>query len=265
MCWSHKMKISLSRILIATSAMSGVLAVLSSGASAFTFTTNFTATGGAEDDIFLDSVVVDGETFDFSSLAIVESVDILANDEFVGGNTGAASTDAGDAASTPGFAPNEDPSGAEVAAYLGNNNLNNIVDTEDDKVEADGSFEMELTFDQSLTSLLIWERGINSDLGVRVGGTEFLITSDMFVPAGYTIDTTEIPDAQEVGSYGLDLSEFGPIDSLVLFSTETSNGPDFKVAGIAAASIPEPATILGLAAFIGAWAAGRNRFANADS
>lgn len=229
----------------------GLLVVASSSASGFTFTPDFASSGGAEDDIFLNGVTIGDRFLDISDLSLVSSAQILSNDEFTGGDTGAASTDSGDTVSVPGFAPDEDPSGEEVAAFLGNSNLNSIVDGEDT-----GAFEIALSFDSSFNSLLIFERGLNSSFGVRVDNTEFVVDSSDFSPAGFAIDTTEIAGAQEVGTFGLDLSEFGPLDEVVVFADASFNGPDFTVVG---AKVPEPATVLGLAALAGTLAISRTR------
>lgn len=232
-------------------ATAGLLMVASGSASGFTFTPDFTLAGGAEDDVFLNGVTIGDEFFDISELSLVSSAQVLSNDEFLGGNTGAASTDSGDAATEPGFEPNEDPSGEEVAAFLGNNNLNNIVDGEDT-----GAFEIELSFDSAFNSLLIFERGLNSSFGVRVGSEEFVVDSSDFSPAGFSIDTTEIAEVQEVGTFGLDLSEFGPLDEIIVFADSSFNGPDFTVVG---AKVPEPATALGLVVLAGGFILSRTR------
>ncbi|MBW4506611.1 MAG: PEP-CTERM sorting domain-containing protein [Scytonematopsis contorta HA4267-MV1] len=85
-------------------------------------------------------------------------------------NSGAASTDKGDKASAPmAVSGMKNPTGNEIAAFVGNNNLNNIVDTEDS-----GHFAMDMFFDTLITednsgldSVFFWERGMNSNLLVE--------------------------------------------------------------------------------------------------
>ena len=243
----------------------GCLLMAASSAHAFSFTTNFTPTvRDAEDDILLQSVEVDGNIIDFSDLAVVSGANILFNDQITDDpsnnpqNQGAASADVVDNSAsgvameqlTPGDANSE----AAIVSNLSSQNLGHIIDTEDS-----GIFEIELNFDKAFSSLLFWERGLNSDLGVRIGGKEIILTSDMFEYAGYDLDTTEIEEIQDVGSYGLDLAAHGlsgKYTSAVIFTRDGFNGPDWKVAGVA---VPEPATVLGLTAVAGAVAASRRR------
>ncbi len=244
----------------------GCLLMAASSANAFSFTTNFTPTvRDAEDDILLQSVEVDGNIIDFSDLSVVSGANILANDQINNDpinnpqNQGAASADVVDNSAsgvameqlTPGDANSE----AAIVSNLSSQNLGHIIDTEDS-----GIFEIELNFDKAFSSLLFWERGLNSDLGVRIGGKEIILTRDLFEDADYDLDTTEINNNQNVGSYGLDLAAHGlsgKYTSAILFTRDGFNGPDFKVAGVAA--VPEPTTVLGLTAVAGAFVASRRR------
>lgn len=252
----------------------GTVLAISSSAQAANFTTNFEQKNGAEGDIILKSVTQNGKTIsDFSFVTkavILQNTPIkdvqqgdTSNPEASGrnNNTGAASTDKGDKASAPlGVSGMKDPTGQEVAAFLGNSNLNNIIDTEDS-----GSFKINVFFDSlikddntGLDNLLFWERGQNSDLGIQaVDAAGNLIgnflklarTNQSF--AGYSIDTTEIGGAQKVGSWGVSLKQLGvtSLAGIQLTANSSYNGPDFKV--VARQSVPEPGTVLGLGVMAG--------------
>ena len=228
------------------------LLMAASSASAFTFQTNWSGTP-PKGDIYLDSVEIGGEVI--TNFALVNEVTDLQNPDYTGGNSGAASSDLGDDA-TVGIA-DEDPGYAEAAAALGNRYLSSIIDTEDS-----GIFSMTFNFDKAFDRLLFWERGHNSDIDVTINGhTETLYASNFDLgKTTYKLDTTEIGGAQEVGSYGLDLSVFGisgAYNGPVTVATKAGyNGPDFKVVGVA---VPEPATVLGLTAVAGAFVASRRR------
>lgn len=241
-------------------ALSAVVGV-SGAAQAASFTTNFTPNpADPTQDITLQSITQNGETS--LSLNFVETANIITN---TGLTIGGTSTDKGDNASNPsgGGNPAEFPSNGQLAAYLGSNNLNNIADTEDD-----GQFVIDLTFEdviasnsEGLDSLFFWERGLNSDITVQaldgegnLIGSAFTITRDLWTEAGYSINTTEVNNAQPVGSYGVSFADLG-LSSDVTFSSirvtsfTSYNGPDFKVASanfVATPPVPEPATIIGL-------------------
>lgn len=249
----------------------GTVLFVSNSAQAASFTTNFTQENGATGDVFLDSITQNDRTI--NRFSFVESAEIIQNDEYTGGDTGAASTDRGDdiddLTTTENLtADNED----EIANFLGNNNLNNIIDTEDD-----GTFEMNLFFDSviradntGLDSLFFWERGMNSDLQVQaIDDTGNIIGNAIKLlrfkdrdrsntlrqeSAGFQIDTTEIDGAQKVGSWGVSLEQLGVsrLSGIRVYANEDFNGPDFKVIArrsgtdFARASVPEPGTIIGL-------------------
>ena len=265
-----------------------------SPAKAFEFTTNLTTPSvpDAKSDIWLKSVTYGGKTT--SDFAFVKAVDIINNTPVKSGldpnkqtsnpedntksndNSGAASTDKGDNASSPivnGQAVDvsgiKNPTGGEMAAYLGNNNLNNIIDTEDA-----GSFKLNLSFTTAVANLFFWERGMNSTLRVQaldamgnLIGNLLTLNSSSWGKAGYSINTQEIGGSQNVGAWGVSLADLGvsgPIGAIQV-STNGSlgdNGPDFKVIGEAAEPVPEPMTMAGLALGASGIIAARRRRAN---
>jgi hypothetical protein len=255
---------NLSKIVAAAGVLATGLMLTSAPAQAFSFSTNFTAAttaNGKQDatrDIRLNSVSFNGQTV--SNFAFVQSAQIISNDAWTGGNTGAASSDRGDNASGQNL---EAATHQSVAASLGNSNLNNIIDGEDR-----GSFRINLMFGQAVSNLFFWERGMNSDLTVQaldqlgnVVGNSLKITRSTWKSAGYQINTTEIGGAQNVGSWGLGLGELGLSNSIygVQVSADAShNGPDFKVVG-GATGAPEPVTMAGLALAGAGLAAARRR------
>lgn len=236
-------------------ALSAVLGV-SGAAQAASFITTFTPSPNPDPkgNIFLQSVNQNGQLI--TNFSFVESANIISNSGLTVGGT---STDRGDNAS--GGDPAAFPTNEQLAAFLGNNNLNNIADTEDD-----GQFVIDLTFGDPIIAntagdnLFFWERGSNSDITVQaldfggnLIGNAFTITRNLWTPAGYSIDTTEIVGAQAVGSYGVSFADLGLANNAVFSSIRVTaltgfNGPDIKVAAFPGPSIivPEPATILGL-------------------
>jgi len=221
-------------------------------------------------DIFLQSITQNGRTAFLveDDFIYVSNAVIRRNTAITASSIGGASTDRGDNASNPlGLAPKQDlrvgnaADGAAVAAYLGNNNLNNIIDTEDT-----GFFTLDLTFAQPvanndrLDSFFFWERGLNSDIQVQalnaageLIGNAVTINRNLWTDAGYKINTTEIDNDQEVGSFGvsfrdLGLGNRGSISTIRVISERNFRGPDFKVIAATGFSepIPEPTTIIGL-------------------
>jgi hypothetical protein len=215
--------------------------------SSFSFTTHKTGSN-PRGDIRLDSVTVGGSTI--SNFSLVSHAEIIANPEFSGGNTGAASSDRGDQTHRDSLVEQgpiaEDPTNADVVASLGNLNLNSIIDTEDG-----GAATVDVFFDQPLSHFFFWERGKNSDLTVQALDRDrgllasFKILREMWNDAGFKINTKEITDNQVVGSFGLKL-EGATASILRLISTNESNGPDYKVVGEELQSVPEPATLAGI-------------------
>ncbi|MEA5571327.1 exosortase-dependent surface protein XDP2 [Calothrix sp. UHCC 0171] len=262
----------------------GAVVVLSPSAQAASFQTNFTQSmtgaNASKGDIWLNSITqkssITQQNVTFNNFSFVKTVDILSNTPITGvksnststpgnnnNNTGAASTDKGDLASSPiAVSGLKNPTGTEIATFLGNKNLNNIIDTEDN-----GSFKMNLFFDQliqkddtGLDNLFFWERGMNSNLDIqaidsngKLIGNLVKLTKAQQNNAGYKIDTTEIAGAQNVGSWGVSLQQLGvnAFAGIQIIANGTSyNGPDFKV--IARSSppprrkVPEPGTIAAL-------------------
>ena len=244
--------------------------VLAPSAQAATFTTNVSQSTDPKANIWLQSITQknnQGKDRVFYDFSFVNKVTGLTNAQFTGGNTGAASTDKGDNASIPkSIQVSEDPKADEIAAYLSNNNLNNIIDTEDQ-----GAFIMNLWFDTTirqdssgLDNLFFWERGQNSDLRIQaidekgnLLGNFLKLTKQSQKSAGYKIDTTEIDVAQDVGSWGVSLKELGlsneqaakGIQGIQVLAENDFNGPEFKVSARRAdlpQSVPEPSTTAAL-------------------
>jgi hypothetical protein len=254
--------------------LSAVLGASSSAqAASFVTKTNPDPVVDPTQDIGLVSITQDGRIFTPNvNLFTVKSAKIISNTPVVFNvpNTGAASSDKGDNASNPisgnpptSIIPENNPDDNDIKDYLGNFNLNNIIDTEDT-----GAFEIDLMFTDSVSksdggrdNLFFYERGSNSDIKVKaldVDGNEigdfFTITRNLWTPAGYSINTLEVASAQAVGSYGLNFLKLGLADDAViggvkLIAESSFNGPDFKLfAGesIIRTDIPEPTTMIGL-------------------
>jgi hypothetical protein len=262
----HARPMKIRQLVTATGiVVSGAIA-LSAPAQAFSFTTNYTqALSGdlaSKGDIMLDSVTLkNGATI--NNFTLIDSANILSNDIYTGSNSGAASADIGDLATT-GFSLEAltDEAGKIV---LSNLNLNNIIDTEDN-----GKFILDLKFAQAVDNIFLWERGQNSRLDIQaldannnVIGNMLHLNSKDWDYAGFDIDTKEIGSAQKVGSIGVSMADLGLttqyISALRVSSNGKSyNGPDFKVLG-SVADIPEPSTLLGLGAVIAGILTSRRR------
>lgn len=276
-------------------ACSTVLAV-STAAQAANFTSNVSQTSDPEADIWLNSITQNGTTF--NNFNLVNQAKILYNDPIknllpgqtsnpeLGGSvndTGAASTDRGDKATAPGgreVSGLNNPTDDDIAAYLGNTNLNNIIDVEDSGEMKMNLFFQETIFEDNtgLDNLFFWERGMTewsaSDLliqaidasGNLIGNSLRLLGSDK-VGAGFSIDTLEIPGAQQVGTWGVKLSQLGVKSAAgiqVFAKGWEYKGPDFKVMARSsvAASVPEPTTLAGLGLVAASLAAFRRRKAS---
>ena len=231
----------------------GILFV-SNSAQAANFTTNVSQKTDTTKDILLESIEQNGKTIDrfsFVQEAVINKNTQRSKDK----NSGAASTDKGDNASAP-LTTNEDPDNVQIANFLGNSNLNNIIDTEDS-----GSFNINLFFDSvlraddsGLDSLFFWERGMNSDLSVQaidetgqiIGNAIKLLQKDQ-AKADFKINTEEIVGNQEVGSWGVSLTDLGVnnLSGIQVWADASFKGPDFKVVA-RKTSVPEPGTIIGL-------------------
>ncbi len=239
------MKFVLTASLVAATTATTLLSAIAP-AQSFSFTSNVSG-NPPTGNIILESIVAEDGML-FTDFVLIETARILTNPAYTGGNSGAASSDRGDEAD--GIAV-EDPTAAHIVASLGNLNLNNIIDTEDQ-----GYFTIDLGFAQAVNYLFVWERGQNSRLGLQaldaqnnpIGQFLELFSGD-FGNAGFSIDTTEIAGPQPVGSRGIRVSEFGitdPITGIRVSAQPHYNGPDFKIVG-ASAGVPEPTTMLGLA------------------
>ncbi|MEA5550554.1 exosortase-dependent surface protein XDP2 [Anabaena cylindrica UHCC 0172] len=247
-------------VFISLSLLFGAVLSGANSAEAASFTSNVTKTN-AKSNVILNSITQNGKTFDNFSYVNKAVIKYNTPKNTTNSNSGAASTDKGDNANSP-LATAEDPTGNAIAAFLGNNNLNNIIDTEDD-----GSFIIDVFFDSKifkdnsgLDNLFFWERGQNSTLGIQaldmsgniIGNFKQLTeTKKPTNYAGFQIDTKEIGGSQDVGSWGISLQDLGvtELSGLRLTSKASYSGPDFKV--IARTSVPEPTTILGLGAVAG--------------
>ncbi len=251
--------ISLSVVAI----VAGSLSVFSSSAQAFQFTSNITQSGtnAPKGDILLNKVDAQGQIR--SKFSLVNKATIKYNDQFVGGNTGAASADRTDNA-TVGIVDEQLDTNSLIGT-LNNRYLSNIIDTEDT-----GTFVFDLFFDKVVDNLFLWERGGtgntygNSHLDIQAIDAQGnllgnLITAGKgkytYSKAGYQLDTTEIPSAQNVGSLGISLSDLGLSQSIAgvrVGSKKGYNGPDWKLMGAtdlkAVKATPEPSIALGLGA-----------------
>ncbi|VXD17824.1 conserved exported hypothetical protein [Planktothrix serta PCC 8927] len=242
------MKTRLFTTLISTLALTGICAT---SAQAFTFKTNYTTDANKwKGDIYLDSVEFGDKVH--TDLALVNQANILQNDLWKGGDTGAASADKADFATVGLVEGNLTNAGAVQA--LGNRYLSSIIDTEEY-----GKFSMDIFFDQPVNNILAWER-MNSDTSLmdiialdadgKTIGNLLTLGKGAFgwAEAGYSLDTTEINNTQKVGSVGVSLADLG-IGGKSIAGLRVSSkgagyfGPDFKVVGV---SVPEPTTVLGL-------------------
>ncbi len=243
------MAFNLSQLATAAGVTVGSIVMLSGSAQAFSFATNYTGTA-PQGDIFLDSIEKEDGTI-IQDFSYVTGANIIENDEFTGGNSGAASADIGDDATTG--TSREKATAADIVTNLGNNNLNNIIDTEDS-----GSFEIDLSFGSAIDNLLIWERGENSKLGIQAVdnnggliGERLVLDSSTWNYADFDIDTQEIGSAQRVASIGVNVAEDlgvdGSVSTVRFFSESGFNGPDWKIIGTDhSRSVPEPSAAIGL-------------------
>ncbi|NJL63883.1 MAG: PEP-CTERM sorting domain-containing protein [Methylacidiphilales bacterium] len=253
----------LTNLIASISLVIGSVVVASSSAQAASFTSNVNQKTDAKADILLQSITQNGTTF--NDFTFVSEVIALTNTARTSNaNSGAASTDRGDNATAP-ISASEDPNRNELAKFLGNNNLNNIVDTEDS-----GTFEMDLVFKnaifgnaQGTDSLFFWERGMNSDLLIqgfdntgKLIGNSLKLERSKQTSAGFKIDTKEIGSAQNVGNWGVSLAQLN-VTSLsgirVISEGKAFNGPDFKLIARTgeSKSVPEPGMVLSVGALAG--------------
>lgn len=245
------------RTLASIGLASGLFLALSASAQAFTFKTNLASgSNPPQGDIKLESVTLEDNTI-ISDFALVNSAKILQNDVWVGGNSGAASSDLGDFA-TVGTKV-ENPTDADIVTSLGNTYLSSIIDTEDQDLEGRGSFTINLAFDQLLDRIFLWERGGRNRLGIQALDASGNLIGNLVTvfsggagwsKAGFSLNTREIPGAQEVFSTGLTLADLGvnsPISGIQVTSRRDFGGPDFKIlGGRAGRAVPEPSAMLAL-------------------
>ncbi len=266
---------NLRQLAVGFGLVAGSAIALSSPAQAFSFKADYThsLSGGnaSKGDIFLDSITLDSGRV-ITDFSLVNSANILSNDIYTGGNSGAASADIGDLATT---GIREEALTNEGAKRVMNNlNLNNIIDTEDK-----GNFVLDLHFEQAVDNIFLFERGMNSRMDVQaldadgnaIGNLLRLAKSNKWDNAGYKIDTKEIGRKQKVGSIGISLADLGLstgyVSALRVSSKGKSyNGPDFKVFGsVAAEKVPEPSALLGIGMVVaGLMVSGRRKQAQAS-
>jgi hypothetical protein len=214
------------------------------GFTGFAFNTSSTYANNPTEDIFLNSV--SHGTSNISNFSLVTGAAVIENGH---PTLGPSSTDLGDDATSPNaIGANELPTGQEVADFLGNLNLNNIIDTEEYSRSV-----FELDFGKKVNTFYLFERGMNSSLTVEAldaaGAVidNFHISQGLWQSAGYKLDTTEIGFAQNVGSYGLKLDS--AVKKVRIISDYADFGPDYK---IVAAQVPEPSTMAALGLIGGA-------------
>ncbi len=210
----------------------------------FTFNATTDYSNDPTADIFLQSVSHGSKTV--SNFSVVTGATMIENSH---ATLGPSSTDLGDNATSPNTTgANELPTNQEVVDFLGNLNLNNIIDTEERQRSV-----FELEFDNKVNTFYLFERGLNSSLKVEALDSngnvldKFKVSQGLWQQAGYAIDTTEINGAQDVGSYGIKLDS--AVKKVRVISDFSDNGPDYK---IVAAQVPEPSSMAALALLGGA-------------
>lgn len=237
---------------------------------AFTFDTTFSPNpADPKKDIKLEAVTLHSDSTTIKDFSLVTGAKIIQNDLK---KTGPGSSDHGDGTVSDPYLPEgpkkENPTAADIVASLGNLNLNSIIDTEDDY----GTSIIEVFFGKATDTFFFFERGNaltakdpgpgNSDLLVesldKFGNVleMFKITRDMWTTTGYSLNTKEINENQEVGSLGLKGSQKAM--GLRLSSFKGYNGPDYKVFA-QNVSVPEPASLAGLGMVAGALVVSRRR------
>lgn len=224
------------------------------GAASFNplvFETQFTTSGvfDPSQDIRLDSV--DFNDRRVNQFSLVEEVNIISNQ----GNilTAARGINAVEDSLVEEGPATGNPTEADLAAALGNLNLNSIVNSR----ESEGEAVLDIFFNNPVSTFFFWEWGGapgssvtgNSSFLVEAltdDGSEvlasFRILSSDWSPAGFTMQST-IPSqaVQNVGSLGLELVGARSSRLRLSYANPVDAGPDFKVA---AAPIPEPSTLL---------------------
>lgn len=201
-------------------------------------------------DVRLDSVSFAGNTYAAGQIQTVAGANIVLDDG-IDPTNGGANLAAGrginsvaDGWVTQGPAT-VTPTGADLAAALGNLNLTSIVVTR----EGAGAAVLDVTFATPVDSFLFYERGFNSDLQVQaLDATSHVIGTYTILRANYAntgiIITTDngafLNNGQALGSIGLHSDQ--PISRLRLSSYQSDvlsfNGPDYKL--LAVSAVPEP-------------------------
>lgn len=203
-----------------------------------------------------------------NNIGLYGYVDPIARDMSITGNAMWANPDRADISSP---FPLEGSEKATIADVFSNNNLSWIIDGEGTTWTMDLFFAPgELLFgdgDETTVELAVFERGGNSDVGVRgiyeLNGQLMYtdgvrIMRDQFGLAGWTLDTLEIDNAQEVVGVGLDLDQLGDVShgliGIQLYSEAGFNGPDI-VGVLNGGTVPEPTSLglllVGLAGVLG--------------
>lgn len=239
-------------------------------------------------DIMLEAVRYGNKTR--RDLTLVDRAVIVSNEVATNeAQTGAASADMGTEATlgvveenvTAEQIANADP---DQQSVLTNRNLNSIVDTEDQ-----GTFAIDLFFQQAVDNILLWERGMNSSLRIQaIDGNSQLVGNEVLLgnkkngktlrgftgweDAGFGITTTEIANTefpeQRVGSLGVNKLDFGLLEDekiigiRLISEGRAYNGPDWKVMGTVDGrykDVPEPFALAGLALVGGAIASRRRQ------
>jgi hypothetical protein len=147
-----------------------------------------------------------------------------------------------------------------IAEIFGVNNLSRIIDGEDN-----GAWTLDLLLpsgdyfandgDTSTVEIAIFERGMNSKIGVRGiyasnGGYAYtsgvVINPSDLTYAGWKLDTLEINGEQKVGGVGLSLEDLGAAPSEIIgihiYAENGFNGPDL-VGVLGGNVVPEPSTL----------------------
>lgn len=201
-------------------------------------------------DVRLDNVSFGGNSYGPAQIQTVAGASIVIDDgidaTYGGGNLAAGR---GINALADGWAPQGPatvtPTGANLAAALGNLNLSSIVVTR----EGAGTAVLDVSFASPVDSFLFYERGFNSDLQVQalnasnqVIGTYTILRAN-YAQTGIVITTDNgafLNNGQALGSIGLRSDQ--PVSRLRLSSYRSDvlsfNGPDYKL--VAVSAVPEP-------------------------
>lgn len=181
--------------------------------------------------------------------------DLITRDMNTGGNSFSANPDRADGSSAmPGEGTNKGTLRDVFGAFNGYKNMSWIIDGEDA-----GAYTLDLFYeagkflnsdnDASTMELSVLERGGNSDFkvfGIFADGSltsGILINRNQTARVGWTLNTLEIGDAQQVHGVGISFDDSW--DNLVGVRIQTIssyNGPDIVAVGSGAA-VPAPASL----------------------